>query len=50
MIPAMMLTGFVAGALWGFVPGYLKAKLNVNEIITTLMMNYTLLQCLLGLL
>ncbi|OQY22324.1 MAG: ABC transporter permease [Anaerolineaceae bacterium 4572_32.1] len=40
MIPAMMLTGFLAGALWGFVPGYLKAKLNVNEIITTLMMNY----------
>ncbi len=40
MIPAMMLAGFVAGALWGFVPGYLKARLNVNEIITTLMMNY----------
>jgi len=40
MIPAMMLAGFILGALWGFVPGYLKAKLNVNEIITTLMMNY----------
>ncbi len=40
MIPAMMLAGFIAGALWGFVPGYLKARLNVNEIITTLMMNY----------
>jgi ABC-type uncharacterized transport system permease subunit len=40
MIPAMMLVGFAAGALWGFVPGFLKAKLNVNEIITTLMMNY----------
>jgi general nucleoside transport system permease protein len=26
--------------LWGFLPGYLKAKFNVNEIITTLMMNY----------
>ena len=36
----MMLAGFACGALWGFVPGYLKAKLNVNEIITTLMMNY----------
>jgi len=40
MIPVMMLAGFLAGALWGFVPGYLKARLNVNEIITTLMMNY----------
>jgi ABC-type uncharacterized transport system permease subunit len=36
----MVAAGFVAGAIWGFVPGYLKAKLNVNEIITTLMMNY----------
>jgi simple sugar transport system permease protein len=32
--------GMLAGALWGFVPGYLKAKFNVNEIITTLMLNY----------
>jgi simple sugar transport system permease protein len=40
MIPAMMVAGFIAGAIWGFVPGYLKAKMNVNEIITTLMMNY----------
>ena len=27
-------------AFWGFIPGYLKAKFNVNEIISTLMMNY----------
>jgi ABC-type uncharacterized transport system permease subunit len=40
MIPVMMLAGFVGGALWGFVPGFLKARLNVNEVITTLMMNY----------
>ncbi len=39
-IPVMMIGGMLAGALWGFVPGYLKAKLNVNEIISTLMMNY----------
>jgi len=40
MIPAMMIMGMLAGALWGFIPGYLKAKYNVNEIISTLMMNY----------
>jgi ABC-type uncharacterized transport system permease subunit len=40
MLPAMMLAGVVAGALWGLIPGFLKAKLHVNEIITTLMMNY----------
>jgi simple sugar transport system permease protein len=39
-IPVMMLAGFLAGALWGFIPGFLKARYNVNEIITTLMMNY----------
>ena len=40
MIPAMMVMGMLAGALWGFIPGYLRAKYNVNEIISTLMMNY----------
>ncbi len=39
-IPVMMLAGMAAGAAWGFVPGYLKARFNVNEIISTLMMNY----------
>jgi ABC-type uncharacterized transport system permease subunit len=39
-IPVMMVAGLIGGALWGFLPGYLKAKFNVNEIITTLMMNY----------
>ena len=39
-IPAMVLAGLGMGAVWGFIPGILKAKFNVNEIITTLMMNY----------
>lgn len=39
-LPAMMLAGILAGALWGFIPGFLKARYNVNEIITTLMLNY----------
>jgi simple sugar transport system permease protein len=40
MIPAMMIAGMAAGALWGFVPGFLKARFKVNEIISTLMLNY----------
>ena len=40
MLLTMAVAGFVAGALWGFIPGFLKAKLNVNEVVTTLMMNY----------
>lgn len=39
-IPVMILAGILAGAIWGFIPGFLKARYNVNEIITTLMMNY----------
>jgi simple sugar transport system permease protein len=36
----MMLAGFLAGALWGLIPGILKASLNVSEIITSLLLNY----------
>ena len=39
-LPVMAVAGLSMGAAWGFIPGYLKAKFNVNEIITTLMMNY----------
>ncbi|MEP7199066.1 MAG: ABC transporter permease, partial [Chloroflexota bacterium] len=39
-VPLMLVAGMVSGALWGFIPGWLKAKFNVNEIITTLMLNY----------
>ncbi len=37
---AMMLMGLIGGAVWGFIPGLLKARFQVNEIITTLMLNY----------
>ncbi len=39
-LPVMAIAGMVMGSIWGYVPGYLKAKFNVNEIISTLMMNY----------
>ncbi len=40
VIPAMVLAGLTGGAAWGLVPGFLRARLNVNEIITSLMLNY----------
>ena len=40
MLPAMAMAGVVAGMLYGAIPGFLKARLNINEIITTLMLNY----------
>ena len=39
-IAVMLLAGVLFGAAWGLVPGWLKARLRVNEIITTLMLNY----------
>jgi len=39
-LPIMAVAGMAVGAIWGYIPGYLKAKFNVNEIISTLMMNY----------
>jgi len=39
LIPTTMIAGFLAGAAWGFVPGILKARLRVNEILSTIMMN-----------
>lgn len=43
VIGLMMLFGMLAGAIWGFIPGYLRAKYQVNEIITTLMLNYIII-------
>ncbi len=40
LLPAMFLAGFLAGAGWGLIPAALKAKLGLNDVITTLMMNY----------
>jgi simple sugar transport system permease protein len=40
LLPAMVVAGFLGGAFWGLIPALLKAYLRVNEIITTLMMNY----------
>jgi len=39
-LPLMMIMAIIAGAIWGLIPALLKAYLNVNEIITTLMFNY----------
>lgn len=36
----VLLSGFVAGAIWGAIPGYLKAKTGTNEVVNTIMMNF----------
>jgi len=39
VLPLALLGGVVGGALWGGIPGVLKARLGVNEILSTVMMN-----------
>nr|WP_179295593.1 ABC transporter permease [Bacillus sp. FJAT-45350] len=39
-LPLAILAGALAGALWGLIPGFLKARFQVHEVIVTIMMNY----------
>ncbi|MCK5685505.1 ABC transporter permease [bacterium] len=39
-IPLLLTAGAITGGIWGFIAGYLKAKLEMNEILSTLMLNY----------
>lgn len=44
VIVCMCVSSILAGALWGFIPAYFKAKYNTNETLFTLMMNYVATQ------
>lgn len=39
-LPLCLLAGVAGGALWGAIPGYLKAKTGAHEVINTIMTNY----------
>ncbi len=39
-LPLVLLAGVVAGAAWGALAGYLKARFGASEIVTTIMLNY----------
>ena len=39
-LPLALLAGIAAGAIWGAIPGYLKARTGAHEVINTIMMNY----------
>ncbi len=41
LVPVVVLAAIVGGALWGIIPGFLKAKFNVHEVVATIMMNWT---------
>ena len=36
----LILSALLGGAIWGIIPGFLKAKFNVHEVVATIMMNW----------
>jgi simple sugar transport system permease protein len=39
-LPLVILAAILAGAVWGGIPGFLKARFNVHEVVVTIMLNY----------
>ena len=44
LILISLVAALLAGALWGFLPAFFKARWNTNETLFTLMMNYIAMQ------
>ncbi len=39
-VPIAVAAGFLGGALWGLIPGFLKARTGAHEVIVTIMLNF----------
>ena len=46
LLPVALAAGFIGGAAWGGIAGYLRARYSVNGIIVTIMLNYIAVQVL----
>ncbi len=44
ILPLMLLAGFVGGAAYAAIPAFFRTRLNVNEILTSLMLTYVSVQ------
>ncbi len=44
MVPVVLIAGVIGGAMWGWIPGALKAYYRVNEILSTIMLNIVAVQ------
>jgi general nucleoside transport system permease protein len=44
LLPIVLLASFLGGGLWGLIPGYLKARYSVNEIVLTVMLSQIAVQ------
>ncbi|HSJ34731.1 MAG TPA: ABC transporter permease [Acidimicrobiia bacterium] len=39
-LPIAILAGFLGGAIWGGIPGWLRARTGAHEVISTIMLNF----------
>ena len=39
-VPLAVVAGMIGGMLWGIIPGFLKARAGVHEVISTIMLNF----------
>ncbi|NIS61687.1 MAG: ABC transporter permease [Proteobacteria bacterium] len=42
-LPAVMICGFLAGGIWASIPAILKTKLKVDDVVSTLLLNYVMI-------
>jgi simple sugar transport system permease protein len=43
VLPIVIIGGFLAGGLWAAIPAILKTKLKVDDVVSTLLMNYVMI-------
>lgn len=49
-IPIIIIGGFIAGGLWAMLPAFLKVRFRVDDVVTTLMLNYVMIFAIQGIL
>jgi ABC-type uncharacterized transport system permease subunit len=43
VLPIIIVAGFLAGGIWASIPALLKTKLKVDDVVSTLLLNYVML-------
>ncbi len=43
VLPSIIIAGFLAGGLWASIPALLKTKLKVDDVVSTLLLNYVMI-------
>ncbi len=43
VLPMVIAAGFLAGGLWAFIPAILKTKLKVDDVVSSLLLNYVMI-------